>query len=227
VKNNFVRLLEDLARENSRYCPVPEKQQEYDKLLSGLQLHYMNELSGLRRGKLLDLGCAYGTQTVAFKKLGYIETEAADNMPELSGRSWWAKQGIKFHKYNVETDGVLDRYDTIVMSEVLEHLNYNPVKAMENVYNMLNDGGILLLSTPMKELETHRKACTGRWCEYLHYRDIPGPYNGYKFEDAHHHLYSRVELVQLLEEVGFHVHEIFPVWRGKHWYVLAIKSEKL
>jgi SAM-dependent methyltransferase len=225
VINSFTRLLGDLTRENARFCPVPDKQQEYDKLLANLQLHYMLELSSLRKGKLLDLGCAYGTQTVAFKKLGY-EVEAADNMPELSARSWWAQKGIKFHKYNVETDGALDKYDTIVMSEVLEHLNYNPARAMCNVYEMLNQGGILLLSTPMKELEMHREACTGRWCNYAHYRDIPEAYNGYKFEDAHHHLYTRGELVQLLQEVGFHVHECFPVWRGKHWYVLAFKYEQ-
>jgi SAM-dependent methyltransferase len=225
VKNNYIRLLEDTSKDNAATSKIPDKVLEYDNLLRPLELHYMNELSRFRKGKLLDLGCAYGTQSVVFKKLGF-DVEAADVMPELSNPKWLEKNGVPFIEANIEKAPVKPNYyDAIIMSEVIEHLNYSPVAAMQNVYDSLKNDGFLLLSTPMREHPIHQQACTGRWCNYAHFRDIPEPWNGYEFQDAHHHLYFQSELRQLLEEVGFYVHEMFPVYRGKHWYVIALKHE--
>jgi 2-polyprenyl-3-methyl-5-hydroxy-6-metoxy-1,4-benzoquinol methylase len=213
--------LEDLAAENT--SPHPNHAQ-YDSTLIDLQLHYMQELSTMQPGKLLDYGGAYGTQSAAFYELGY-KVKMMDAMPELSDPAWLAKRDIKFERHNLETDPLKENQaDVIVFSEVLEHLNYNPVEPMRKLHGALKPGGILLLSTPMKELRQHREACTGRYCNYAHYRDIPEAWNGYKFEDAHHHLYSKSELVQLLHEAGFSVRECYPFRKGTHHYAVAVKD---
>lgn len=223
MNNNFETLLLGLALENSKTNPDPKKQLQYDKLLLPLEVHYMQELSHEKPGKLLDYGGAYGTQSVAFARLGH-KVKMMDNMPELSNQEWLKAQGVSFQKHNIETDDLPENSsDYIILSEVLEHLNYSPVKAVQRLYKALKPGGKIFVSTPMLELATHREACTGRYCQYLHYRDIPEAWNGYEFIDAHHKLYSRNELQQLFHEVGFRVLECFPVYRGKHHYLVAQK----
>lgn len=228
MKNNFLSLLEELARNNSKVNPNAKKQLEYDALLRPLQLHYMLELNRFPKGKLLDVGCAYGTQSVAFSELGF-DVEVIDAMPELSTKKWFSKRNkpIQFSKCNVEKDELPEgKYDYIVFSEVIEHLNYNPYSTLVKLFKALKPGGIILMSTPMKEMREHLEACTGRYCAYAHYRDIPEAWNGYTFLDAHNYLYAQYELMQLFHEVGFLVHECFPVYRGRHHYLIASRPHE-
>jgi 2-polyprenyl-3-methyl-5-hydroxy-6-metoxy-1,4-benzoquinol methylase len=223
IKNNFQQLLEDLALENT--SPHPN-QKQYDKTLLDLQIHYMQELSLLKPGKLLDYGGAYGTQSAAFAKLGF-KVKMLDGMPELSDPAWLKSYGVKFEDNNLEQDELQENQsDVIVFSEVIEHLNYNPVEPLRKLFKALRPGGLLLMSTPMKELAMHREACTGKYCSYAHYRDIPDAWNGYAFEDAHHHLYTKGELTQLLHEVGFSVLEVYPIRKGTHHYAVARRPDE-
>ena len=218
LKSEFAKL----ARENG--LNLKNKNLNYDLALSGLQMQYFHDLETDKKHTLLDIGCAYGTQSAMFSKLGYDVT-AIDCM-KLSNSKFLKKYNVKYSLKNLETDEIKGKYDVVVLSEVLEHLNYNPYKPLLKIRELLNDGGFLIVSTPVGENPIHRnakEAKDGRYTNYAHYRDIPEAYNGYKFIDAHHHLYNRVELIQLLHESGFNISECFTANRGSSHYVIAYK----
>lgn len=209
-------LLLKLAAEN------PKAKPDYEALLLPLYVELGYLLSHLEGGKLLDVGCAYGTQSAFFAALGY-KVKAVDAM-ELADAEWLKGHGVSYSLLNLETDPLPEASsDVIVLSEVLEHLCYNPYPSVRKLYAALRPGGTLLLTTPRGESAEHRRGCTGRYGTYLHWRDIPEPWNGYRFEDAHHHVYTARELVQLLHEAGFSVTECYPIYQGKSHYVQARK----
>ena len=90
----------------------------------------------------------------------------------------------------------------------------------------LNTGGKIIVTTPAKELSEHLQYAqenNGRYALYLHYRDIPEPWNGYSWNDAHNYLYLAKELAQLFHECGFKIKEIYPFRKGKYTYLVAEK----
>lgn len=222
MKCNLQSKFVELAKTNSTY--LKEKNLKYDLALSGLQMQYFHDLLTDQKHTLLDIGCAYGTQSAMFSQMGYDVT-AIDCMKLVSSK-FMKDNKVKYSICNIETDEIKGKYDVIVFSEVLEHLNYNPFKVMLKIREALNDGGFLIVSTPPGEDIKHRvakEAKEGRYANYAHYRDIPEAYNGYKFIDAHHHLYTRTELVQLLHESGFTINECFMANRGQSHYLVATK----
>jgi SAM-dependent methyltransferase len=71
---------------------------------------------------------------------------------EISG---WAWADMRFHSYTVVHYPQFDickettsgRYDLIIAEQVFEHIA-DPAKAATNVYQMLKDGGVFLITTP-------------------------------------------------------------------------------
>jgi 2-polyprenyl-3-methyl-5-hydroxy-6-metoxy-1,4-benzoquinol methylase len=82
------------------------------------------------------------------KELDYTSMNAL----EISGDHW---QNFGFQSYvikglpdfDVTKDKIGQQYDIIIAEQVFEHLTY-PYRAAKNVYEMLNEGGYFLVSTP-------------------------------------------------------------------------------
>lgn len=221
---NVDSTLKQLSQKNAAVGNI-ENQAQYDKTLFDLQSYLAHIISDLdmKKGKVLDAGCAYGTFTAFLARDGW-DTYALDNMPELISRRWLDRHGIKFAQVNLETDDIPWKdFDLIVFTEVLEHLNYNPVPAVTRLFEATKPGGFIICTTPMKELQDVFHPVKGRYSAYAHYRDIPLPWNGYVFEDEHHYLYGQYELAQLFHEVGFEIIDTFPIRMGKHHLLIAKK----
>lgn len=212
--------LQDVSKRNRKSNP---NTQTYDKTLFDLQSLVAHELDKVPAGKLLDAGCAYGTMSGYLKEAGW-DVYALDAMASLSSKKWWDKQGIEFAEVNLEINDVpWGEFDFILFTEVIEHLNYNPVPVIERLYKALKPGGRIICTTPMKELQGIIHPIEGRYRHYLHYRDIPLPWNGYKFDDDHHYFYARNELAQLFHEVGFQVQQTYTIRKGTTHYLQARK----
>ncbi|WP_070119567.1 class I SAM-dependent methyltransferase [Bacillus marinisedimentorum] len=109
-------------------------------------------------GRVLDIasGSGYGTQLIAKVCKGQVsEVVGADNSAEAVEYA----RGRYYHPLTnfVEAD-VLDNslrkklgtFDTILSFETIEHVEDDKL-FMENMYSLLNDKGILILSTPFGE----------------------------------------------------------------------------
>ncbi|MBR8826380.1 MAG: methyltransferase domain-containing protein [Gomphosphaeria aponina SAG 52.96 = DSM 107014] len=108
-------------------------------------------------------------ETKTTRKLIGELSPAGLNCLEISGNRW-KDFGFKTYKstaypdYDVCEAPLTERYDVIIAEHVFEHLLW-PYRAGKNVYEMLNEGGYLLISTPfLVRLHTAYADCS-RWSE--------------------------------------------------------------
>jgi 2-polyprenyl-3-methyl-5-hydroxy-6-metoxy-1,4-benzoquinol methylase len=166
---------------------------------------------------VLDVGCAYGTLDYILAKVG-LNVTALDIMPELHSKQMFKELGVKFVKANIETDKIEGEYDAIVLTDVLEHLCYNPLPVLKKLAKICKKG--IVISTPAKEVDY---VCEGKWKDEVTWRQIPQA-EKYEFVDGHHHTYYLWELQELLKEAGFIIVEsqLLPV--EATWMIMARKE---
>ena len=105
-----------------------------------------NKIKQFCRGKkYLEIGVGNGEMLAVALEMGYdvsaveICEEDCRNISEALGVDIvWSD----FLKYDTD-----EKFDVIIMGDVLEHVG-RPTEALEKAYSMLNDGGMLWLSTP-------------------------------------------------------------------------------
>lgn len=106
-------------------------------------------LLGVRRdASILDIGCGDGVLFPFFSQFGVVEGIEPDSGVVSEDSPWRARIQIRpFDK--AFSPG--RRYDLIVMLDVLEHLE-DPLRALGQVHDLLEDDGRLLLTVPAFQL---------------------------------------------------------------------------
>lgn len=119
----------------------------YHEVIGGLILKYADESSAV-----LDIGCGLGhIGSVVFETNPKIKVDIADAYDACLQAT--AKRGNIGKQYKIDElkfniVSIVDKkYDVIVMSHVLEHLIF-PAKAIDDVLQLLNDGGKLIVAVP-------------------------------------------------------------------------------
>jgi SAM-dependent methyltransferase len=198
----------------------------YEVYFEGFKDYYKEVMKLLPKSKkTLDVGCAYGTLAVMLKLRG-DDVTASDMDKKFINLDMLFDNKIKFEKINIEKQDVKGKYNLITMTETIEHLNGNPLKPITRLYNALEDGGRLFVSTVMKEVHGDTTSMNsgekGLWNDLLNWKDIP-EYKG-EWKDQHTFHYDQFNLVTLLSEVGFEVEEIGNINNFSH-YLLCRKSQ--
>lgn len=171
--------------------------------------------------KTLDIGAAYGIMSLACKLRG-DDVVAMDMTAKFTNLEMLKKHDIPFVKINLEKDKeipVQGKADLIIFTEVLEHLNSNPLLTIKKMYNALKPGGYMVCSTPARELFGKPENLNdgnkpGLWNDLTDWRDIP-TYKG-KWMDQHTFHYSQIDLVSLFAEAGFEVEDITLIAEFSH-----------
>lgn len=151
--------------------------------------------------KCLDIGCAYGTLALFCKKVLDCEVYCTDSYDSNLSKSLADKYNFIFCKNNIEIDQFPWNvtFDTIIFTEVLEHLNFHPVPTLKKIYGLLNENGRLYLSTPD----------ASQWGKdknyYPSYANMPYPQKGLPIIDDHIYLFEKQELIDILKESGFNI----------------------
>lgn len=194
------------------------KQLRYDFMFERKYDLILAAASEKKHKKVLDVGCAYGTMSFVLA-LADFDVTAVDVMPELHAKELFDEAKIKFQTLNVETGKIQGKYDLIIFTDTLEHLCYNPLPVMKKLYDALEPGGEIIITTPSKENDF---VCDGNWCDLVNWKQIPG-YEKYKFNDAHNHTYYIWEIRELLEEAGFEINFENYLPMENLWFIRAEK----
>ena len=121
----------------------------HELLLRALERH-----GHAARERIADVGCQNGFFLRMASELGYRELIAVDAFTLPPERSFLTGlDGVRFVRANFNEAGFLasledGSVDCVVSTEVFEHLFNHPVGYLHEVWRVLRDGGLLLLSTP-------------------------------------------------------------------------------
>lgn len=178
------------------------------KYLKNSEIRYLDTLNFLDKNyegkKLLEIGCLPGHFTVLLKTLGY-DIHGVDKDPSRV-QQLWDKYGISVMKVDIEQDHLpfpTNYFDTVLFTELIEHLRIDPLHALREVYNVLKPAGKIILSTP-NITPVHR-------LRFLLGYSIPSNIvDEFKKLDwlghmGHFRLYSLKEIIDFLEYVGFKI----------------------
>lgn len=103
---------------------------------------YQEHLGAYASGKLLDLGCGKAPLYILYKEL-VTEVVCADwgNSPHVNSHV------DDFFDLNMKFPYDSDQFDTIILSDVLEHIRY-PERTLSEAYRVLKMNGHLFLNVP-------------------------------------------------------------------------------
>lgn len=207
----------------------PHYSSEYKKSEITYWLHipeWIYEESAVRKvDKVLDIGCAYGTMALYCKRLFNCEIYCTDFIDTYLDKELVRKYSFIFELNNIEIDKFPwnVKYDVIIFTEVLEHLNFHPVPTLKKLYNLLSSDGTLYLSTP-------DASQWGRVTKYYSdYEDIPLPQKDLKIVDDHVYQYNKKELIEIINKAGFKIKRFrySPGLLNRHFNISLIKSETI
>jgi SAM-dependent methyltransferase len=160
--------------------------------------------------KVLELGCFFGAVCFALNSRGY-ELHASD-VPEYitDHQEKFARYGIKTYPVRLEDFRLPfedESVDAVIMCEVLEHLNFNPLPLIKEINRILRSGGLFYLSLPNgASIHNRIKVLKGKPIGDLvanFYRQItPG---GYEITYGHWREYTADEIRRMLVPLGFRI----------------------
>lgn len=152
----------------------------------------------------LDIGCGYGTLALLCKRLMNCEVYCTDVVDTYLSPLLAERHGLVFEVNNIELDDFpWDlRFDSIIFTEVLEHLNFHPLPTLKRIRQLLTQTGRVYLSTPD----------AGQWGRVTKYyrrlEDMPYPTRGRPFVDDHVYQFNKQELLSVLWQAGFRVERL-------------------
>lgn len=127
---------------------------EYNRYLA--QFKVESCLENIRGDSLMDLACGDGLMTEMFAKRmsrvvgvdanGKILAEAKKRLPD-----------IEFHESLVEDLNIDEKFDTVTMLDLLEHV-IDPVALLQKAASFLNDDGVLIIHVPNAQAINRRLA---------------------------------------------------------------------
>tara|TARA_B100000787_G_scaffold168437_1_gene157191 strand:- start:813 stop:2012 length:1200 start_codon:yes stop_codon:yes gene_type:complete len=201
IKDSFV---ENLLYENYFTFSTWKNNQHIELLIQKMiSLFDLNDKS-----KIFEVGCNDGHMLKNLKDHGFKNIEGieptkdafklAKKKTKKVYNDFFSKQFVKNNKLN--------GYDLVYSRHVFEHLN-NPNDALAGIYEMLNDGGKILIEVPMHDM------CI----ENL----------DYTFWEEHVNYFTKKTLYQLLQQNNFRVfHHETTLFSGKAIIVFAEKVKK-
>jgi SAM-dependent methyltransferase len=166
------------------------------------------------RPRVLEIGAFFGAVCCALSAVGYRVT-AADipeyiDMPEQVAR--YARHGITTQGLRLEQMRLPfadESFDVVVMCEVLEHLNFNPLPLLKEINRILTPDGLFYLSLPnfartKNRLTVLRGEAPGQGVgDFYEQLDPAHP----AISNGHWREYTMPEIRKMLEPLGFRLQE--------------------
>jgi len=143
-------------------------------------------LNGVRRGRLLDIGCGNGRFLVRMRDLGW---EAVGFEPDTeAARIGRERYGLEIYSRALEDVGSSeDLFDAVTLGHVIEHLP-DPLQTLGTANRLLKEGGRIVIATPNTASLGHR------WFRQT-WRGLEAP--------RHLFLFSPNALRKTVEKAGF------------------------
>lgn len=165
--HNFPKHLEEVLRDDSKNYYMNDRVLRKIPALGKTVAHIKNFVKG---NSFLEVGVGDGAMIAAAKEMQFtvegleIRASYAENVSK--------QLNIPIHNVDYIEFSSERKFDVICMGDVIEHIS-DPVKALEKSFSLLNDTGILWISTPnfQSAFSMFMKDKDAMWriCEHLNY----------------------------------------------------------
>lgn len=172
--------------------------------------------------RVLDIGCGYGTLLAFAAEVYHADPYCMDMVHYMP--AFGEARGFHFVSGNVQLDPLPEpgTFDVIVMTEVLEHFNFDPLPTFVKIREAMTPGAVFFLSTP-------DAAEWGRQTKYYsRLSDLPPADRSRKFIDDHVWVYDKRELMRLMSAAGLTVGALeYSPGVGHRHFNLEIRKKSL
>lgn len=225
ISDEFDEIMNEIIKEHSeKFCNSnPNEYLEYSK-----GWHYVlaqKILSCKNIKNALDIGALFGVMSVFMSKNG-INVTSLDGYVDEIPDSIKIKYGLTFIFANLESEKyppiLPNKFNLVLMSEILEHLNYNPIPVLLIIRKALTKDGYLILNTP--DNENYPPVPESPVARNMHHLEIPlWKKDSYRQSFPHSKQYSEKELIEILHNCGFKIKELNRFsYEGTHLLAIAI-----
>jgi len=142
---------------------------------------------------ILDVGCDIGLTVKSLEENGFY-SEGVE-ISTISATIAKEKTGIKVHNMELKSYKSSNKYDGVLLLDVLEHL-YNPVKVLTECYSHMKQGGYIFIHVP------HHGGISVRFKRFLHKIGLKKGYKHFGFP-AHIYNFDKRSLKAILARSGF------------------------
>ncbi len=145
-KDNPIDLL-GIGAGNSEY--------QYLRFLRESYIRTINDTVPLleKNAKVLEIGSLFGVVSIALTQLDFSVT--GTDIPEFYAstklQELYKKNNIGFNKVNLHDYSLPykdESFDMVIICEVFEHLNFNPLPILQEINRVLKKGGFIYIATP-------------------------------------------------------------------------------
>jgi SAM-dependent methyltransferase len=162
--------------------------------------------------RILELGAFFGVNCMALSSLGYHVTAA--DMPEFIDME---AQKERYARHRIVTKGVRlqdyilpfgdESFDVIIMCEVLEHLNFNPLPLLKEINRIGSRNSVFYLSLPNAANVYNRIAVLRGKAVGIAIEEFFNQLDPQSSEIVYGHWreYTGPEVRELLERVGYRI----------------------
>ncbi len=207
----------------SEYTYLKSHQDSYIRTVRDVDALFNNDASSRH---VLEIGSFLGTVSISLKKIGYAVSSC--DIPEFysspSLRNLYESNGIHFNGLNLKHAKLpyeSNSFDIVIMCEVLEHLNFNPLPVISEISRVLKSDGYIYIGMPnQSNIGNRLKLALGR--------SIHNPIEEY-FKQLNRNInmvvglhwreYTLPETLQMIRKMGFN-----PV--KKYYYIEKAVAEK-
>jgi 2-polyprenyl-3-methyl-5-hydroxy-6-metoxy-1,4-benzoquinol methylase len=165
-----------------------------------------------KNAKVLEIGSLFGVVSTALAQSGFSVT--GTDIPEFHAsvrlQALYSKHNIAFDKVNLHDYKLPykdESFNMVIMCEVLEHLNFNPLPILKEINRVLKKDGFIYVAMPNQaSIDNRLKLVTGR--------SIHDPVQ-YFFDqlDAskniivsrHWKEYTMAEAIEMVDKMGFDI----------------------
>ncbi len=162
--------------------------------------------------KILEIGSLFGIVSNSLKRLGF--SVYALDIPEFvqspALKALYEKAQIPLVGVNLRNSRLpyeSSYFEGVILCEVIEHFNFNPLPTLKEINRVLKPGGLLYIGTPNSASVKNR-------IDLLRGRSIRNPIEDYfqqldnrfnKIVSLHWREYTLSEMIEMVEKMGFRV----------------------
>jgi 2-polyprenyl-3-methyl-5-hydroxy-6-metoxy-1,4-benzoquinol methylase len=160
--------------------------------------------------KVFEIGTFLGVVSIALAKLGYqvYATDIPEFLDNFRLQQKLERWGIQYSSINLskyELPFADASFDVVIMCEVIEHLNFNPLPVVAEINRILSQNGLFYLALPnLASLRNRLRLLRGKSVHNPisdYFRQLDATCN--MIVGLHWREYTHQEIREMLESLGF------------------------